>query len=90
VTRPALPVVIGRRAVAQVEEVARWWAENRPGARDAVRQDLTKALGLIALQPECGTPAQNARLAGVRRIHLSRLNYFLYYRLARGRGRGLP
>jgi hypothetical protein len=26
VTRPALPVVLGRRAAAQIEEVARWWA----------------------------------------------------------------
>jgi plasmid stabilization system protein ParE len=67
-TRPALPVVIAGRAAAQIEDVARWWAENRPAARDAVRQDLAKALALIAAQPECGIPAQNARLAGVRRV----------------------
>lgn len=84
-TRPALPVVVGRRAAAQIEEVARWWAANRPAAPDAVHHDLAMTLAIIAAQPRCGSTAQNAALAGVRRVHLSRLNYFLYYRLARGR-----
>jgi len=44
-----------------------------------------KAFALIAAQPECGTPVQKSRVVGVRRIHLARLNYFLYYRIGRTR-----
>jgi len=83
VTSAALPIVFDRRAATQIEEVAHWWAVNRPAAPGAVRDDLEQAFALIATQPECGVPVQNARLAGVRRIHLARLNYFVYYRLSR-------
>ena len=37
--------------------------------------------GVIALQPGVGARAVNARLAGVRRVHLSRVHYHLYYRV---------
>jgi len=81
-----------------------WWKVNRPEARGAVPEELRRAFRLIALQPEIGAHALNARLAGVRRVHLSRIHYFLYYRLrsdqkaievlalwhtSRGRGPGL-
>jgi plasmid stabilization system protein ParE len=82
VTRPALPVVLGRRAVKQIERAARWWALNRPAARGAVAEDLEKAFALIAGQPDCGTLVRDSRVVGVRRIHLARLDYFLYYRVA--------
>jgi plasmid stabilization system protein ParE len=35
---------------------------------------------LIALQPDIGARALNAKLSGVRRVHLSRVRYHLYYR----------
>src|SRR4030042_1907417 len=38
-------------------------------------------LELISAQPQIGAKAANVKLAGVRRIHLSRIHYYLYYRV---------
>jgi plasmid stabilization system protein ParE len=78
-----VPVIVGRRAVIQIETASRWWAANRAAAPGAVAEDLEKASALIAAQPECGTPVKSARVAGVRRVHLPRVGYYQYYRVAR-------
>ena len=78
---PALPVVITRRAARQVEAAAAWWKANRLAAPDAFRDDLAAALNLIAEQPTCGVPTAS-RYPGLRRVHLSRVGYSVYYRLA--------
>jgi plasmid stabilization system protein ParE len=82
VTRPALPVVFARRAAQQVETAAAWWRENRPACREAVAEDIVRALAVLAMQPGCGTPARSIKLKAVRRLYLPRLDYFLYYRTA--------
>jgi plasmid stabilization system protein ParE len=56
-----------------------WWGLNRPKAPGAVRAELERAV--IALRPEIGTRARNIALPGVRRLHLGRIRYDLYYRL---------
>ena len=38
-------------------------------------------MDLIVDQPGIGTPALDVGLEGVRRIHLSRIHYHLYYRV---------
>ena len=86
-TRPALPVVLTRRAAGQVEDAARWWSQNRQAAPGAIREELSRALDLVALQPSCGVPARSAQLKGVRRIYLSRIDHFVYYRLVPQRDR---
>jgi len=60
---------------------AAWWIANRPKAPDAFAEELDRAVRLIASQPEVGARAQNASLIGVRRIHLARVHYHLYYRV---------
>ena len=77
----ALPIGFTRRAAAQTEVAGRWWRENRTKAPDALREELEQALQLIASQPEIGAMARNTRLAGVRRLFLSRVSYHLYYRV---------
>lgn len=42
---------------------------------------MRDALALIRLNPRIGARATNAKLAGVRRVHLSRIRYHLYYRV---------
>ena len=42
---------------------------------------ISDARELIRSQPSAGVRATNVRLPGVRRIHLGRLRYDLYYRL---------
>jgi len=50
-----------------------------PKAPDAFLIDLENVLKLIASHPEIGVIALNVRLAGVRRIHMARIRYHLYY-----------
>ncbi len=78
-----LPVRIVTSAANAIVEAAEWWLINRTKAPEAFIEDLDSALDLIALQPNVGAKARNMKLTGVRRIHLSRVHYYLYYRLKR-------
>ena len=84
-----LPVSFTRRASTQVEEAGNWWRENRTKAPEALREELARALELIASQPQVGAIARNPKLAGVRRILLSRVRYHLYYRLLETHSRSI-
>ena len=77
-----LRIEITDTAQAHITVAAAWWAENRPAAPDAIRQDLDRILGLLCVQPEIGTRARRVTLSGVRRVTLSRIRYYLYYRVA--------
>lgn len=79
--KPPLPVRVVGSAARSIEEVARWWEKNRPKAPDAFLIDLENALKLIASHPDIGIHASNTSLEGVRRVHLTRVRYYLYYRL---------
>ena len=76
-----LSVRIVSSAARAITEAATWWATNRPKAPDAFVTDLENALKLIALHPGMGARATNEKLEGVRRIHLARIHYHLYYRV---------
>ena len=76
-----LPVRIVSSAARAIAEAADWWAVNRPKAPEAFAEEIERALELIAFQPGVGAKARNTKLAGVRRIHLARVHYYLYYRL---------
>lgn len=73
---------VTRSAAAQIEEAAIWWAENRPFAPRAMEEELERSFALLAIQPAIGARARNERLVRVRRIHLSRIHYYLYYRVS--------
>jgi plasmid stabilization system protein ParE len=64
-----------------LKKAQQWWLENRDLAPDALGEDIQAAFGLVAKQPEIGAKVLNAKLADVRRLHLGRIRYFLYYRL---------
>jgi plasmid stabilization system protein ParE len=81
VSRPR-PVRIVGSAARAIAEAAAWWTANRTKAPDAFAIDLERALQLIAVHPGIGARATNIQLAGVRRIHLARVRYNLYYRVA--------
>jgi plasmid stabilization system protein ParE len=78
-------VRLTRRAAAEIREAAAWWAANRAAAPGAVQEELRRALALISAQPRVGATARNAALKGIRRVHLSRVHYHLYYRIKSGR-----
>lgn len=76
-----LPLQFTRRALREIREVSEWWDLNRPAAPEAFREALEKALQLISTQPNIGAVATNVRVPGTRRILLSRVRYYLYYRV---------
>ena len=77
-----LQVEVTPRAAAQIESAATWWAENRPAAPDAIRLDLEDALSLLARQPGIGARSKSSRYPDLRRLHLARVRYHVYYRVA--------
>lgn len=66
-------------AATHVREAEEWWRLNRPAAPNAIREEIEQILPLIALQPRIGARATNVKLEGVRRIHIRRIKYHLYY-----------
>ena len=77
-----LKVDVSDLARDQILAADTWWRANRLKAPSAIRDDLERALSLIAFQPQLGALAANASLTGVRRLHLARIRYDLYYREA--------
>jgi len=76
-----LEVSFTPRASRHVAKAKDWWLRNRTKAPQALREDLDKALDLISTHPYIGEVARNVRLAGVHRVYLNRVRYFLYYRV---------
>jgi plasmid stabilization system protein ParE len=79
-----LVIKVSGRATAQIENAAGWWQENRPAAPGAIREDIAHALALLSTQPGIGVPARRAKTKGIRRLTLSRIRYYLYYRVSKG------
>ncbi|MBN8508507.1 MAG: type II toxin-antitoxin system RelE/ParE family toxin [Burkholderiales bacterium] len=76
-----LRVRITVRAADEVDRADAWWRDNRPAAPSAIREDLHRALSILAVQPGIGQRVANARLAGVRRIHIDRVHHHVYDRV---------
>jgi hypothetical protein len=76
-----LEIAVSRLAARQIRAAEAWWRINRLKAPNAIREDLDRVSALIAIQPEVGARARNVALSGVRRVHLARIRYDLYYRL---------
>jgi len=62
-----------------------WWRTNRPDSPDLFAIDLENGFRLISAHPGIGALAVNANLEGVRRVHLARVHYHLYYRVTTAR-----
>ena len=77
----ALELVVSRRAAREIERVVEWWAANRPAAPGAIRQDLEAAVNVLLVQPEIGARVEEASSPDVRRFHLDRIRYWVYYRV---------
>jgi plasmid stabilization system protein ParE len=82
--RRPLSIVVTDVAKAQIVTAERWWRLNRPKAPDAIAEELERASSLITAQPGVGSTARDADLAGVRRLHLARVRYDIYYRVDEG------
>jgi plasmid stabilization system protein ParE len=76
-----LRLLVVTEAERQIRKAATWWIENRPAAPDLFRRELARGFDLITTQPGIGMKALDTALQGVRRLHLYRIHYYLYYRL---------
>ena len=76
-----LQIVVSELADQQIRDADRWWRENRLKAPNAIREELERIGALIAFRPHLGARAVNVRLRGVRRIHIERIHYAVYYRV---------
>ena len=76
-----MKVRVTKRAQAQIDRAATWWDDNRALAPEAFDEDLSEAFSLLSAQPGIGVPVTNVRTPGVKRLHLARIHYFLYYRV---------
>ena len=79
--RRPLPIEVSDLARAQVRAAEEWWRVNRSKAPNAIREELERASLLLSVQPEIGARARNIALEGVRRLHLARVRYYVYYRV---------
>ena len=79
---PSLPVLVTDGAACAIAEAGEWWVANRPKAPETFAEELEKSLALISSQPTIGARSLNAKLPEVRRVHLARIHYHLYYRVA--------
>jgi plasmid stabilization system protein ParE len=75
-----LRLLVTEEAERQIRAAAAWWRENRRAAPGLFRQELTRGFELITSQPNLGPRALDADLQEVRRVHLYRIGYYLYYR----------
>ena len=78
-----MKVRVTKRAQVQFDRAALWWDQNRPLAPEALDEELAEAFSLLSTEPGIGAPVLNVRAEGVRRLHLARVHYYLYYRVRR-------
>ena len=79
-----MKVRVTKQAQVQIDRAALWWDQNRPLAPEALDEELAEAVSLLSTEPGIGAPVLNVRAEGVRRLHLARVHYYLYYRVRRG------
>ena len=79
-----MEVRVTKRAQAQIDRAALWWDQNRPLAPEAFDKELAEAFSLLSVEPGIGPPVSNTRTQDLRRLHLARIHYHLYYRVRRG------
>jgi plasmid stabilization system protein ParE len=75
-----LSIELSGLAAQHIRQLEMWWRVNRTKAPHAVDEELERAFRLIGTQPRIGARATDVELPNVRRIHLSRVRHYLYYR----------
>jgi len=76
-----LPIRFSGLAERQIDEADMRWRENRTKAPNAIRDEIERVSRLIMSHPNVGARATNVRLRGVRRVHIERIHYDIYYRV---------
>jgi len=64
----------------QIRQEARWWRQNRTKAPRLFRDELERAIELIAEYPDAGPLAEDVDLPNVRRILMGGTQHFSWGR----------
>ncbi|MEA2570022.1 MAG: toxin ParE1/3/4 [Acidobacteriota bacterium] len=67
----------------QLRAAAQWRRKHRDKAPDAFDDDLAEGFLLIRREPGVGVPVRFGRRRDVRKLHLERIRYDVYYRVVR-------
>ena len=78
---PRYEIRVSRRATRDIERAREWWSRHREQASRAVAEEIERAFQLLEVHPGVGTIVLGTRITGVRRLHLDRVHYYLYYRI---------
>lgn len=70
---------VSPRASEQIQAAADWWSKNRSKAPHLFAEELEAAFALIEELPNAGEPVRHARVLGIRRVLLGRVQDYLYY-----------
>ena len=73
-------VIVLPRAQRQLQRAVDWWFFNRDKAPGAVTDEFVEMRDRIAENPAIGK-AIHGRRAGIRRVLMERVRYYLYYRV---------
>lgn len=68
-------------AEREIRRAAAWWRRHRTAAPSLFRDELARGFDLITTEPGLGAPCLDVELPDVRRLHLYRVHYHLYYRV---------
>jgi plasmid stabilization system protein ParE len=82
----ATRIVLVDEARAQIRDILRWWAKERPLARDLFLFEFGAAMRRLVTLPASGAVDPRWGERGVRRVLLRRSNYFVFYRLRPDKG----
>ncbi len=72
-------VHVGGTAAGQIAETAAWWRSSRLAAPTLFLDELDCAYELIRHEPNVGQVVIGAKSERVRRVHLRRSRYHLFY-----------
>lgn len=72
---------VAARTDRQIRIAATWWIKNRQYASTLFAEDLESAFDLIEQFPYAGEAVPHRRIAELRRVLLSHVQYYLYYKV---------
>ena len=76
-----MKLIVGARAVADIERIDAWWRANRPDAPDAFLHGLDAAKRTITDGPTVAPVYARAARGVVRRVLLSASGHHVYFRV---------
>lgn len=72
---------VSANAERQIRKAAAWWQRNRRAAPELFRQEIARGFELIRRDPGIAERFLEVDDREVRRLHLPRIRYFLYYEI---------